>query len=48
MLNFKRCLATQIQRFIALRQLSGTDYQGQALLLSYFDHFLAEHSWTGP
>lgn len=48
MLNFKSCLATQIQRFIALRQLSGTDYQGQALLLSYFDHFLAEHSWRGP
>ena len=47
MLNFYSCLATQIQRFIDLRRLSGTDYSGQARLLSYFDHFLAEHAWCG-
>lgn len=45
MLNFNSCLAPQFQRFIELRQLSGTDYATQALLLSYFDHFLAEQSW---
>jgi site-specific recombinase XerD len=36
------CLATQIQSFIDLRRLSGTDYQSQALLLGYFDRFLTE------
>jgi site-specific recombinase XerD len=34
--------APQIRNFISLRQLSGTDYQSQALLLSYFDRFLSE------
>ena len=46
MLNFYSCLATQIQHFIELRRLSGTEYYAQAVLLSYFDHFLAEHSWN--
>ena len=45
MLNFNSCLATQFQRFIELRRLSGTDYDSQALLLSYFDHFLVEQLW---
>lgn len=35
-------LATQIHDFIALRQLAGTDYHSQGLLLSYFDRFLAD------
>ncbi len=33
-------LAVQIQNFINLRRLSGTDYQSQAQLLGYFDRFL--------
>ncbi|NQY38233.1 MAG: tyrosine-type recombinase/integrase [Alteromonadaceae bacterium] len=47
MLNFNSCLATQIQHFIELRRLSGTNYHAQAVLLSYFDHFLTDHSWRG-
>ena len=42
------CLAQQIQRFIALRQLSGTDYHSQALLLAYFDRFLADWPLLEP
>ena len=34
------CLAPQIETFIKLRQLSGTDYHSQARLLGYFDCFL--------
>ncbi len=41
-LEFHSCLAPQIERFIRLRQLSGTDYQSQARLLCYFDRFLSE------
>ena len=33
-------LAKEIQNFIHLRRLSGTDYQSQARLLGYFDRFL--------
>jgi site-specific recombinase XerD len=35
-------LAGQIQNFINLRRLSGTDYHSQAQLLGYFDRFLVE------
>ena len=35
-------LSKNIQRFIALRRLSGTDYNSQAKLLGYFDRFLVE------
>lgn len=35
-------LAAPIERFIALRRLSGADYRGQAQLLGYFDRFLAD------
>lgn len=42
MLMLHSCLATQIQSFIDLRRLSGTDYQSQARLLGYFDRFLTE------
>ena len=37
---FSSCLAPQIETFIKLRQLSGTDYHSQARLLGYFDRFL--------
>ena len=41
-LKFQSLLAVQIQNFINLRRLSGTDYHSQAQLLGYFDHFLVE------
>jgi site-specific recombinase XerD len=42
------CLAVEIQNFIHLRRLSGTDYQSQAQLLGYFDRFLFEQQISGP
>ena len=39
---FQSLLAGQIQNFINLRRLSGTDYHSQAQLLGYFDRFLVE------
>jgi len=42
------CLADQMQRFIDLRRLAGTDYGSQARLLSYFDRFLSEQGVTEP
>ncbi len=45
--KFNSCLALQIESFIHLRQLSGTDYQSQALLLCYFDHFLCDEKYDG-
>jgi site-specific recombinase XerD len=47
-LAFHSALAPQICNFIHLRQLSGTDYQSQSLLLSYFDRFLAEEKFETP
>ncbi len=41
-LKLQSSLAGPIQNFINLRRLSGTDYQGQAQLLGYFDRFLFE------
>jgi site-specific recombinase XerD len=41
-------LANEIQDFIHLRRLSGTDYQSQAQLLGYFDRFLFEQQISGP
>jgi site-specific recombinase XerD len=41
-------LAGQIQHFITLRRLSGTDYKSQAQLLGYFDRFLLEQRWHIP
>ncbi|MDA3924225.1 MAG: tyrosine-type recombinase/integrase [Kiritimatiellae bacterium] len=38
------CLAEEIEKFIRLRCLSGTDYSSQARLLGYFDHFLVEQN----
>ena len=40
--KLRSSLALQIQNFINLRRLSGTDYQSQARLLGYFDRFLFE------
>jgi site-specific recombinase XerD len=39
---FQSLLASEIQNFINLRRLSGTDYHSQAQLLGYFDRFLVE------
>jgi site-specific recombinase XerD len=47
-LKLSSCLATQIQSFIDLRRLSGTDYNGQAQLLGYFDRFLVEQELGKP
>ena len=41
-------LAAQIQNFINLRRLSGTDYRSQAQLLGYFDRFLLEQQLSEP
>ncbi len=47
-LKLQSLLAVQIQNFINLRRLSGTDYQSQAQLLGYFDHFLVEEHLSEP
>ncbi|MBW2579644.1 MAG: tyrosine-type recombinase/integrase [Deltaproteobacteria bacterium] len=47
-LNLHSCLAAQIQNFINLRCLSGTDYQSQAQLLGYFDRFVLEQQLSEP
>jgi site-specific recombinase XerD len=47
-LEFHSPLGPQVRSFISLRQLSGTDYQSQALLLSYFDRFLSEEKLETP
>ena len=45
---FCSCLAPQIETFINLRKLSGTDYYSQALLLGYFDRFLVAQDFQHP
>ena len=47
-LRLHSCLAEHIQNFINLRRLSGTDYQGQAQLLGYFDRFVFEQGIETP
>jgi site-specific recombinase XerD len=47
-LKFHSCLAPEIQSFISLRQLSGTDYQSQAQMLGYFDRFLVQEKTCEP
>jgi site-specific recombinase XerD len=47
-LKLHSCLAPQLQSFISLRQLSGTDYQSQAQLLGYFDRFLVQEKLCAP
>jgi len=46
--RFSSCLAPQMDRFINLRRLSGTDYHSQTLLLEYFDRFLIQHDFNWP
>ncbi len=45
--SFKSSLARLICRLIELRQITGSDYHGQTLLLRYFDRFLVEQKFTG-
>ena len=47
-LNLHSCLAVEIQNFINLRRLSGTDYRSQAQLLGYFDRFVLEQQLSEP
>ena len=47
-LKLQSPLAPQIQKFINLRRLSGTDYQSQVQLLGYFDRFLVEQHLSEP
>jgi len=47
-LKLQSCLAVQINNFINLRRLSGTDYRSQAQLLGYFDRFLLEEHLVEP
>jgi site-specific recombinase XerD len=47
-LNLHSRLAPQIQSFIHLRRLSGTDYQSQTQLLGYFDRFLVQQKLNEP
>jgi site-specific recombinase XerD len=47
-LKLHSCLAAQIENFIHLRRLSGTDYQSQAQLLGYFDRFVFEQGPCEP
>jgi site-specific recombinase XerD len=47
-LKLHSCLAAQIENFINLRRLSGTDYQSQAQLLGYFDRFVFEQKLCEP
>ncbi len=42
------CLAPQIEKFIALRTLAGSDYSSQATMLNYFDRFLVEQAVRQP
>ncbi len=41
-IKFYSCLSGQIDKFVELRRLSGTDYSSQARILTYFDRFLIE------
>ena len=47
-LKLHSCLSAQIENFINLRRLSGTDYQSQAQLLGYFDRFVFEQGPCAP
>jgi site-specific recombinase XerD len=46
--TFCSCLAPQIETFIHLRRLSGTDYESQTRLLGFFDRFLVEQGIQQP
>ena len=44
-LTFSSSLASFMERFVALRRLSGTDYESQTRLLVYFDDFLVREKY---
>ncbi len=44
-LKFRSSLAPRMESFVALRRLSGTDYQSQIRLLVYFEHFLMKENF---
>jgi len=46
-LSFRSSLALQIENFIRLQQLSGTDYHSQSRLLCYFDRFMLQENVEG-
>ena len=46
--QFSSCLATQMEKFVGLRRLSGTDYHSQTRLLEYFDRFLVQQHFCLP
>jgi site-specific recombinase XerD len=46
--QFSSCLATQMEKFVDLRRLSGTDYHSQTQLLGYFDRFLVQQHFCLP
>jgi hypothetical protein len=50
MTTFAFCsnMAQRLERFVALRRLSGTDYQSQTRLLVYFDNFPAKEHFNEP
>ena len=50
MTTFSFCsnMAQRLENFVALRRLSGTDYQSQTRLLGYFDNFLAKEHFNEP
>jgi site-specific recombinase XerD len=47
-LKLESALAEPIRRLIELRQIEGSDYHAQALLLAYFDRFLVEQKLAEP
>lgn len=44
--KLQSCLAKQIDNFIQLRRLSGTEYRSQTQRLRYFDSFLVKQGWS--
>ncbi len=46
-IEFTSCLGSRMEKFCALRRLSGTDYLSQTRLLGYFDKFLVEQNFEG-
>ena len=47
-LNFCSCFADKMKKFVALKRLSGTDYQAQIMLLEHFDKFLISENFNEP
>ena len=45
-LKFKSHLKKQMENFVNLRRLPGTDYNSQIMLLEYFDNFLVKEGFN--